>query len=86
MRTQELYSASAPEQINELEVAGLIGREGERPGRRGYTLLLTSEGQRKLEQEAERPRQRLAEVLASWKERDIAAFAAMIERFLTDLD
>ena len=80
-----LDKSTISRQINELEAAGLIGREGERPGRRGYTLLLTAEGQRKLEQEAERARQRLATVLASWKERDITAFAGMIERFLTDL-
>ena len=42
-------------------------------------------GQRKLAEEAERARQHLADGLASWKERDITAFAAMIERFLTDL-
>ena len=80
-----LDKSTVSRQINELQAAGLIGREGERPGRRGYTLVLTAEGQRKLEQEAERARQRLAEGLASWKERDITAFAGMIERFLTDL-
>jgi DNA-binding MarR family transcriptional regulator len=80
-----LDKSTISRQINVLEAAGLIGRDGERPGRRGYTLLLTAEGQRKLEEEAERARQRLATVLASWKERDITAFAGMIERFLTDL-
>ncbi len=81
-----LDKSTISRQINELEAAGLVGREGERPGRRGYTLVLSAEGERKLEQEAERARQRLATVLASWKEQDIAAFAGMIERFLTDLD
>jgi hypothetical protein len=42
-------------------------------------------GQHTLEWEAERAQQRLAEVLAGWKERDITAFAGMIERFLTDV-
>jgi DNA-binding MarR family transcriptional regulator len=80
-----LDKSTVSRQINELQAAGLIGREDERPGRRGYTLILTASGQHKLEQEAERARQRLTEGLASWKERDITAFAAMIERFLADL-
>jgi DNA-binding MarR family transcriptional regulator len=80
-----LDKSTVSRQLNELQTAGLISREGERPGRRGYTLVLTAEGQRKLEQEAERARKHLSEGLASWKERDIIAFAAMIERFLTDL-
>jgi DNA-binding MarR family transcriptional regulator len=80
-----LDKSTVSRQINELQAGGLIGREGERPGRRGYALVLTAEGQRKLEQEAERARQRLAEGLAAWKERDITAFAGMIERFLADL-
>jgi DNA-binding MarR family transcriptional regulator len=80
-----LDKSTVSRQLNELQATGLIGREGERPGRRGYTLVLTAKGQRKLEQEAERARQRLAEGLASWKEQDIAAFAEIIERFLADL-
>jgi DNA-binding MarR family transcriptional regulator len=80
-----LDKSTVSRQINELQAAGLIDREGERPGRRGYTLVLTAAGQRKLAEEAERARQHLADGLASWKERDITAFAAMIERFLTDL-
>ena len=80
-----LDKSTVSRQITELQAGGLIGRESERPGRRGYALVLTAEGQRKLEQEAERARQRLAEGLAAWKERDITAFADMIERFLADL-
>lgn len=79
-----LDKSTVSRQINELQAAGLITREGERPGGRGYPLVLTDEGQRQLEQEAERAQQRLAETLAAWKERDITAFTVMIERFLTD--
>ena len=79
-----LDKSTVSRQINDLQAAGLITREGERPGRRGYALVLTAEGQRQLQQEAQRAQERLAEVLAAWKERDITAFAGMIERFLTD--
>jgi DNA-binding MarR family transcriptional regulator len=80
-----LDKSTVSRQINELQAAGLISRQGEQPGRRGYALFLTVEGQRRLEWEAERAQQRLAEVLAKWKERDIAAFAGMIGRFLADV-
>jgi DNA-binding MarR family transcriptional regulator len=80
-----LDKSTVSRQINELLAAGLIKREDEQPGRRGYALVLTADGGHKLEQEVERALQRLAEGLAAWKERDISAFAEMIERFLTDL-
>ena len=80
-----LDKSTVSRQINELQTAGLILREGEQPGRRGYPLVLTDEGQRQLQQEAERAQQRLAEVLAAWTERDITALTRMIERFLTDV-
>ncbi len=80
-----LDKSTISRQINQLQAAGLISREGERPGRRGYALVLTPEGRHTLEWEAERAQQRLAEVLAGWKEGDITAFAGMIERFLTDV-
>lgn len=72
-------------QLNELEAAGLIRREGERPGRRGNALGLTAEGRCTLEAEADRARERLSERLAGWKERDITAFAQMVERFMSDM-
>jgi DNA-binding MarR family transcriptional regulator len=80
-----LDKSTISRQLKELQEADLIGREGEQPGRRGYTLVLTAAGQRKLEQEAQQARQHLAKGLASWNERDITAFAEMIERFLADV-
>src|SRR6266480_4355910 len=59
-----LDKSTVSRQINGLEAAGLVGRQGERPGRRGHALVLTVDGQCKLEQEAERARQRLTEGLA----------------------
>lgn len=73
-------------QLNKLEAAGLIRRDGERPGRRGHALVLTPDGQRTLEVEAERARQRLSERLAGWKDRDISAFVKMVDRFINDMD
>ena len=73
-------------QLNELEAAGLIRRDGERPGRRGHALVLTPDGRCRLEVEAERARQRLSERLAGWKDRDITAFVKMVDRFITDMD
>jgi DNA-binding MarR family transcriptional regulator len=81
-----LDKSTVSRQVAQLEAAGLVGREGERPGRRGCALVLTEGGRGQLEQEAERARRRLSEGLADWKERDITAFAGMIERFLNDLD
>jgi DNA-binding MarR family transcriptional regulator len=72
-------------QLNELEAAGLIRRDGERPGRRGHALVLTPDGRRRLDAEAQRARQRLGERLGGWKDRDITAFAQMVERFINDM-
>jgi hypothetical protein len=58
--------------------------EGEQPGRRGRTLALTAQGRRLLQREAERACQRFGERLAGWSDRDITAFARMVERFLND--
>jgi DNA-binding MarR family transcriptional regulator len=80
-----LDKSTVSRQINQLEAAGLIRREGERPGRRGYALVLTQAGRCRLEQEAEQARRRLSTGLAVWKERDVTAFASMIERFLNDV-
>lgn len=59
-----LDKSTVSRQMNELQAAGLTRCDGERPGRRGYTLVLTAEDRRKFEREAERARQRLAAVMA----------------------
>src|ERR1700757_4117874 len=46
-----LDKSTVSRQLNELQAAGLIRRGGERPGRRGQALVLTSNGQRRLEVE-----------------------------------
>jgi DNA-binding MarR family transcriptional regulator len=80
-----LDKSTVSRQLNELQAAGLIRREGEQPGRRGQALALTSDGQRRLEVEAEQARQHFSDRLAAWKNRDLTAFAEMVERFLDDV-
>jgi DNA-binding MarR family transcriptional regulator len=80
-----LDKSTVSRQLDELETAGLIRREGERPGRRGRALALTSEGRRRLAVEAERARQHFGDRLAAWQDRDLTAFAELVERFLDDL-
>ena len=84
----ELYGldkSTVSRQLNELEGSGLIEREGERPGRRGQGLVLSAEGRHRLEIEAERARRHFSDRLSAWKTGDIAAFAAMVERFIEDV-
>jgi DNA-binding MarR family transcriptional regulator len=80
-----LDKSTVSRQLNELEGAGLVRRDGERPGRRGMALELTPSGRLRLDEEAARARQSLDERLAGWTERDLAAFAQMVERFIDDL-
>jgi DNA-binding MarR family transcriptional regulator len=80
-----LDKSTVSRQLDELEAAGLIRREAERPGRRGQAIALTSDGQRRLEVEAEQARQHFSDRLTAWKNRDLTAFAKMVERFLDDI-
>ena len=80
-----LDKSTVSRQLNELESAGLIAREGERPGRRGQVLALTPEGQSRLEAEAEKARQHFSRRLSGWKTGEIAAFAEMVDRFIADM-
>ena len=80
-----LDKSTVSRQLDELEAASLIRRDGERPGRRGTALALTENGRRRLEHEAAQSRENLSERLHGWKARDLDAFALMVERFLNDL-
>ena len=68
-------------QLEQLISAGLLRREGERPGRRGCGLALTATGQQHLATAAQAVQCRLAEWLTDWDDRDIAAFGALVSRF-----
>jgi DNA-binding MarR family transcriptional regulator len=61
--------------------AGLLRRDEERPGRRGYVLTLTAAGRQHLDAAGHAVRGRLAERLTDWDDRDIAAFAQLVTRF-----
>ena len=76
-----LDKSTLSRQLEQLITAGLLRRDGEQPGRRGYALALTAAGRRHLDAAADAVRDRLAERLTDWDDRDIAAFAELVARF-----
>lgn len=76
-----LDKSTLSRQLEQLISAGLLRREGERPGRRGNTLALTPAGEQHLATAAQAIRSRLAEWLSDWKDQDIASFAELVARF-----
>ena len=76
-----LDKSTLSRQLEQLTSAGLLRREGERPGRRGYVLALTAAGRQHLDAAAQAVRDRLAERLTDWDDDDIAAFAQLVARF-----
>jgi DNA-binding MarR family transcriptional regulator len=78
-----LDKSTLSRQLEQLISAGLLRRDGERPGRRGYVLTLTAAGRRHLDAAGQAVRDRLAEKLTDWDDRDIVAFAQLVTRFNT---
>jgi DNA-binding MarR family transcriptional regulator len=76
-----LDKSTLSRQLDQLISAGLLRREGERPGRRGSVLALTPAGQQHLATAAQAVRDRLAERLTGWDDGDIAALAQLVTRF-----
>jgi len=76
-----LDKSTLSRQLEQLISAGLLRREGERPGRRGSVLALTPAGQQHLAAAAQAVRNRLADRLTGWDDGDIAIFAQLITRF-----
>jgi DNA-binding MarR family transcriptional regulator len=76
-----LDKSTLSRQLDQLISAGLLRRDGERPGRRGYVLTLTAAGRQHLDAAGHAVRDRLAERLTDWDDRDIAAFARLVTRF-----
>ncbi len=76
-----LDKSTVSRQLEQLIAAGLLRREGERPGRRGCGLALTTAGQQHLAAAAQAVRCQLAEWLTDWDERDVAAFGQLVSRF-----
>jgi DNA-binding MarR family transcriptional regulator len=76
-----LDKSTVSRQLEQLISAGLLRREGERPGRRGCGLALTTGGQQHLAAAALAVRCQLAEWLTDWDEPDVAAFSQLVSRF-----
>jgi DNA-binding MarR family transcriptional regulator len=76
-----LDKSTVSRQLEQLLSAGLLRREGERPGRRGNVLALTPSGEQHLAAAAQAIRSRLAEWLIHWNDQDIATFAELVARF-----
>ena len=76
-----LDKSTLSRQLEQLISAGLLGRDCEQPGRRGYALTLTAAGRERLDAAGHAVRDRLAERLADWDDGDIAAFAELVTRF-----
>jgi DNA-binding IclR family transcriptional regulator len=66
-----LDKSTLSRQLEQLTSAGLVRRDGERPGRRGYGLTLDAAGRRNLDAAGQAVRDRLAERLTDWDDRDI---------------
>jgi DNA-binding MarR family transcriptional regulator len=76
-----LDKSTLSRQLEQLISAGLLSRDGERPGRRGYVLTLTDAGRQHLDAAGQAVRDRLAIRLTAWDDRDIATFAQLVTRF-----
>jgi DNA-binding MarR family transcriptional regulator len=81
-----LDKSTMSRQLEQLISAGLLRREGERPGRRGNVLALTPAGEQHLAAAAQAVRCRLAERLTGWDDGDIASFAQLVTRFNQNRD
>jgi DNA-binding MarR family transcriptional regulator len=76
-----LDKSTLSRQLDQLVSAGLLAREVEQPGRRGYALTLTAAGRQRLDAAGHAVRDRLAERLTDWNDADIAVFAELVLRF-----
>jgi DNA-binding MarR family transcriptional regulator len=76
-----LDKSTLSRQLDQLISAGLLRRDGERPGRRGSVLTLTPAGEQHLAAAAQAVQDRLAERLTGWDDGDIATFAQLVTRF-----
>jgi DNA-binding MarR family transcriptional regulator len=76
-----LDKSTVSRQLNQLFDAGLLDREGGRPGRRGDPLSLTPAGRRALASDAKRVRSQLEHWTEDWDDRDVALLANLMSRF-----
>jgi DNA-binding MarR family transcriptional regulator len=76
-----LDKSTVSRQLNQLFDAGLLDREGGRPGRRGDPLSLTPAGRRALATDAKRVRCQLTGWIEDWGDRDVALLTNLMSRF-----
>jgi DNA-binding MarR family transcriptional regulator len=76
-----LDKSTLSRQLEQLISAGLLGRDCEQPGRRGYALTLTAAGRERLGAAGHAVRDRLADRLTDWDDADIEAFSRLVARF-----
>jgi DNA-binding MarR family transcriptional regulator len=81
-----LDKSTVSRQLNQLFDAGLLDRQGGRPGRRGDPLSLTTAGRSLLAEDAERVRARLTSWLEDWADHDVALLADSLARFNVSVD
>jgi DNA-binding MarR family transcriptional regulator len=81
-----LDKSTVSRQLNQLFEAGLLDREGGRPGRRGDPLSLTVAGRNVLIADANQVRTRVTRWLEGWDDGDITALAGLLDRFNTSVE
>jgi DNA-binding MarR family transcriptional regulator len=81
-----LDKSTVSRQLNQLFEAGLLDRQGGRPGRRGDPLSLTVAGRNVLAADANRVRTRVTCWLEEWEDGDIAVLAGLLARFNTSVE
>lgn len=80
-----LEKSTVSRQLDVLEGAGFLRRDGEHTGRRGHRLVVTDAGSAALGREAALVRQYLSAALSQWKVTEITSLADMVDRFIDDL-
>jgi DNA-binding MarR family transcriptional regulator len=76
-----LDKSTVSRQIDQLVAAGLISRQGERPGRRGQTLALTAAGVAAMRDASDSVHAALVDRLTRWSDREVGDFARLVTRF-----
>lgn len=76
-----LEKSTVSRQLAELETKGLVKRDGERPGRRGHVLVLTTDGRRTLQRAIASSQTTLASHLQEWPDDDLETLATLLTRF-----
>lgn len=77
-----LEKSTVSRQLAQLEAAGLVGRAGEQPGRRGQVLHLTSTGNEILRRAVASSQMTLAAHLGDWDDRDVQDLARLLAKFV----